>query len=86
MAAFQKTALPQFSLLSVTSRGMEYALGQFGSAVLVASPHNFLHIPNLLAEGAEWEKEKALMLCKHCSAIAKPLVCYQCCFSYKSKT
>lgn len=24
--------------------------------------------------------EKALVLCKHCSAIAKTLMCYQCCF------
>jgi len=31
-------------------------------------------------------KEKALMLCKHCSATAKTLVCYQHCSSHKSKT
>lgn len=36
--------------------------------------------------GAEPEKEKALTLCNHCSAMAKTLVCYQPWFSHKSKT
>lgn len=36
--------------------------------------------------GAESEKEKALMLCNHCSAMAKTLLCYQPWFSHKSKT
>lgn len=39
----------------------------------------------LLRMEAKWEKEKALMLCKHCSAIAKTWVCYKYCFNHKSR-
>ena len=35
-------------ILDVTSHGMEYPFGQFGSAALVVSPHSFL-CPFLLA-------------------------------------
>ena len=50
-------------------------------------PPSSLLTPRLFAgEGkAEWEKEKALMLCKHCSAIAKTLMCYQQGFNHKSR-
>lgn len=41
---------------------------------------------SLLAVRAEWEKEKALMLCQSCSAADRTPVCYQQCFSHKSKT
>jgi len=51
--------------------GMEYSFGHFGSAVQVVSPPNFLPTSSLLVEGAEWEREKALPLCKDCSATAK---------------
>ncbi|XP_075280228.1 olfactory receptor 14J1-like [Opisthocomus hoazin] len=33
----------------------------------------------------ECEEEEAFLLCKDCSAVSKPLLCYQCWFSYKSK-
>ena len=36
-------------------------------------------------ERTEWEKEKAWVLCEHCSGTAKTLVSYQHCFSHKSK-
>jgi len=63
--------------------GMEYLFGQFGSAVLAVSPPNFLTTPSLFTKGAEREKEKVLTLCKHCSATARTLLCYQCCFSHR---
>lgn len=40
----------------------------------------------LLVNSLVAEKQTALILCKHCPAIAKTLMCYQCCFSHKSKT
>lgn len=40
----------------------------------------------LLVNSLVAEKQKALIFCKHCPAIAKTLMCYQCCFSRKSKT
>ena len=52
----------------------------------VASCPNPLHSPNLFTGRAEWETEMALMLCKHCSAKARTLMCYQYCFGHKSKT
>lgn len=35
---------------------------------------------------AEWKREAALILCKHCWAIAQTLACFQHCFSHKHKT
>lgn len=35
--------------------------------------------------GEQQVRENDLMLCEHCSATAKPLMCYQCCFSRKCK-
>jgi len=32
--------------------------------------------------GSEWKPEESLMLCRHLSATAKSLVCYQHCFCY----
>ena len=52
--------------------GVEYPFGQWGSAVLAVSLLNFLCTPSLLAGGVAWEAEKALTLCKSCSAITKP--------------
>lgn len=40
---------------------------------------------SLLTEGPKHEKEKALALCKHSSAIAKTLVCCEHCFIHESK-
>ena len=34
--------LPPVYILGMTSHGMEYPIGQFGSAVLAVSPHSFL--------------------------------------------
>lgn len=52
---------------------MEYTFGQFGSAVQIAFPLNFLPTSSLLTEegwgAAGWEKEKALTLCKYCSTV-----------------
>lgn len=82
-AVFRKPS-PKFSLLSMTLPGMEYLLGHFGSALLAASPSTSYLLGE---EGRLCEKpNKVLMLCKHCSAIAKTLVRYQHCFSHKSKT
>ena len=76
---------PQLYMLSMTSYGMEYPFGQFGSAVLCVSPPNFLGTPSPLAGGVVWEAEKALALWKHHWAVTK-MVCYQQCFQNKSKT
>ena len=46
----------------------------------------FRFTPSLLTGGAMWEAEKALILCKHCSAITKTPLNYQHCFQYKFKT
>lgn len=45
----------------------EYPVDQFGLAVLVAFLSSFLPASGLLMEPRDWEKEKALMLCKYCS-------------------
>lgn len=71
-------------LLSMTLYSMEYSFGQLVSTLL--SSLKFLCTPNLLAEGIEFEKEKIMTLCKHCSAVAKALVCYQHCFSHKKQS
>lgn len=55
---------PQLYMLSMMSCGMEYPLGQLGSAVLVSPP-------SLLTGGMVCGAEKALTLCKHCSAKSK---------------
>ncbi|CAM9620143.1 unnamed protein product, partial [Bubo scandiacus] len=49
-----------------TSYGMEYPFGQFGSAVLVVSPPKILPTPSHC--GGEMS-ERALVLCKHYSAL-----------------
>lgn len=53
------------------SPGMEYPSGHFESAVQAVSPPNFLLTPSLFTEEAQWKKDKALPLCKHCLAIAR---------------
>lgn len=79
------TDYPPILSLSMTLYGMEYLFGQLGLAVPSVSPSRLLPTSSLLAVGAEWETEKDLMLCKYCSTIAEPLVCYQYCF-IQSKT
>ena len=68
---------PPVWLLSKMSYGREYPFGQLGSAVPTVSPPNFLCTSNLLTGRAVWEAEKALTLCKHCSAITKTSLYYQ---------
>ena len=51
--------LPPVYILGMTSYGMEYSFGQFGSAVLAVSPPNFLCPSSLLAGWAR-EAEKSL--------------------------
>ena len=46
-------------ILGMTSYGMEYPFGQFGSAVLAVSPPNFL-CPSSLLTGWAGEAEKSL--------------------------
>ena len=74
---------PQLYMLGMTSYGLEYRLGQLGSAV---SPPGSLCPPSLLAGGVGGEAEKASALCEHCSAITKSSLCYQHCFQHKCKT
>lgn len=63
------------------------SFGLLGSYVLAVFPCNFLASPKFLLSQtrAAWETKKALMLCKHCSAIMKTLVYYQHYFHYISK-
>lgn len=82
---WKKTSAPVM-LLSVTLYGMEYLLPQFGSAVGAVLPPSLLTTPSLLTAGGQSEKQEALNLCKHYSAKAKTLVCYQYCFGRKSET
>lgn len=49
-------------------------------------PPNLLPTPKLFTGETEGETEKALMLCKPCSTIAKTLGCYQHFFGHQSKT
>lgn len=47
-------------LLSMTIRGIEYTLGQFGCAVLLFSLPKFLSTPSLLSKGPDHEKRWSL--------------------------
>lgn len=62
---------PQVYELTMTSKGMKHPLGHLGSAVPVVSPPSFPCIPSLLASTAIQKAEKALVLCRSCSAITK---------------
>lgn len=59
------------------SYGMEYSLGQLGSAVLALFPPSFLCTLNHLVGRAAPEAETALALWEPCFAAAETLVCYQ---------
>lgn len=69
----------------MTFHGMRHPFGQLESAVLPVSPPSFQCNPSLFTGGKEWNVEKALMLCKHCSAATAICLCYQNCFQHKSK-
>ena len=58
---FPTTPLAPVYILDMTSHGMEYPVGQFGSAVLAVSPPKFL-CPSSLLAGWAWEAEKSLTL------------------------
>lgn len=83
--------IPQFSLPSVMLN-IDYLFGQFGlvgPTVSTPNPQSLstpLLSPSLLlglrTEGAT---KKASVLCKHCSAVAKTLVCPQHCHKSKSR-
>lgn len=75
--ASPRAAGPPYILFSMTSDGMEYPFGQFGSAVLGLSPPSSCCTPSLLASRTEREAEKSLAWCKHCSATIKTSACYQ---------
>lgn len=61
------------------------SLWSVGSAVPALFPPGLLPTLSLLTMVTEWETERTLMLCKHCSATVEPLVCYPCWFSNTSK-
>lgn len=73
-------------LLSMMLHGMKYFFDQFRSAGLAVTPSSRLPTPSVLTEGTEKETEKAFKLCKGCSAIPKPTLCYQHSFGQKCKT
>lgn len=64
----QSPTPPQFLLLSK----MLYEMSLWSVQVICTRfvPCMLLVHPSLLAEGTRWETEKALVLRKHCSAIA----------------
>ena len=58
---FPLPPLPPVYILGMTSHGMEYPFGQFGSAALVVSCANFL-CPSSFLAGWAWEAGKSLTL------------------------
>ena len=75
-----------FLLLSVALYSMEYPLGHFRSDVPAVPPsRRFARHQPTRCRGNKVRKRAALMLSKHCAAVAKTLVCYQCCCSHRSK-
>jgi len=71
-------------MMSMMLLCMEYPFGQLDSAVLAVS-YPILFIPSLLAGRGVSEAEKALTLCKHCSAITANSMYYQHYLQNKSK-
>lgn len=63
----------------------EYPCGQLRSAFAAMSHPSFLSTVASSLWGAEMDVEKASLLCKYCSAIAKILLHYQHCLNHKSK-
>ena len=72
---------PPVYILDMTSHGMEYPFGQFGSAALAVSPPSFL-CPSSLLAGWAWEAEKSLTWYKHCLATSENLCVLSTFFSY----
>lgn len=64
--------------------GMECPFGEVGPAGLVVS--HLRIVPPLSPLMGEWGMlETALMLCQHCSAVAKTIVCYHTCLTMDRK-
>lgn len=81
-----KTALPPPAVTGEHGVIRQYPFGQFGSAVL-GQPPWLCCLPTsclLTVGGAEREPEKAMTLCKHCSALGKSGVLST--LSHKSKS
>jgi len=76
---------PQGLLLCMMSYGTGHPFGQLGSAVLPVSPPSHLCTPSLLAGGVVQGVEKALTVCKHCSAATKDPCVINIVFSTNSK-
>ena len=76
-------------LFSFCCRGWHYMAWNISSVRLRhlpgCVPSQTLAYALIYSLGGQWETEKALMLFKHCSAIAEILVCCQHCCSHKSK-
>lgn len=77
--------IPQFSLPSMML-DMEYLFAQFGLVVPAVSTLNpSLSLSLLLGLRTEGATKKASVLCRHCSAVAKTLVCPQHCHQSKAR-
>lgn len=86
------TPFTPFLLLSMTLYGVKYLFGYFrwsswlcpllASCATHTYAHAHTHHPFTVV--SEWETDKVLALCKHCSATAKALVCYQRYFGTRS--
>ena len=57
----RRSPLPPVHMLGMTSHGMEYLVGHFGSGALAVSCANFL-CPSSFLAGWAWEAEKSLTL------------------------
>lgn len=79
-----KKTLPHFLLLNAVLHGMHYPLGLLGSTVLADPIQAPSHSQTSQWE-TDWDENQGLMLCNHCSATAKTVMCYQHCFSHKFK-
>jgi len=58
-----KTEFQILLLLSTLSYGVEHPFEQFGSAVLIVFPFNFLPAPDLFTGGAQSEKQRRSWCC-----------------------
>lgn len=76
---FGRTAHPVFTAKHVITW---HGVSIWSVWVLAVSPPRLLRTPGLVPGDTEWGTERALALCKHSSAIAKTLLCYQCCFGH----
>lgn len=71
--------------MSLTSNDKEYPFVLLESPIPSLPPPNSLCTPIFLTGGAVLGAGETLMKCKHCSEVAKPLMCYQHCFANRPK-